>query len=605
MLARPDLNDGIMSTIPAASPSVVASSSSRAPLRAISPPTLKQVRRRKSSFVLRGDSSDDCPSSHDSIFEAYCFSVANSEESSHKPDLDSVSMQNQVTSSAENEPSRIDENHKQLNAPAATLSVLDVEFRYGRGTILDTITEQKSSNTMRTLAHTKSADDFPKGPFLNHCDSFEIAKSPRRKLSFSVDDLALIQQNYHEACAMIERETRKPLPVHEIYAQPKFPIDPPVQRPATPPGMPSWTAAQNLPRPARVPNNTSGTPNRLQRFLNLAASGSTSRSRIPTRSVSAPLPSRIAPRFRPPRSVYGPIDRHPFATAPIAKVVQIPSSEPISASASSGIRVDTRLPKLTSKRKLGKRVRFTPSATARDSEMISLRTAITTTSASAMHPLAPVHITPYSAYAAPDPFCPHRKGQRLALKLLRNSLNQDNTVGTIDEYLPLTDQSPTCSSSTLALPVPTPILSPTDSTTLPSTRQVSSSTTHSTYFDSQPSRATSFSSTAHLMTGARGSSSPTPSSISRNYIGTASVKAPWCWKCSLEKGVNKIDHWWMQSAGCLCGSCFGDNVDDESNIYQNSGGAHNSQRGPNGEVFGQEIAGPRRIVLGQTPAPTF
>ncbi|KAE9365890.1 hypothetical protein N431DRAFT_495713 [Stipitochalara longipes BDJ] len=568
-----------MSTTAAAQPDGLASSSSRTPLKTISPPIQKQVRRRKSSFVLRGDSSEDCPSSHDSIFEAYCFSAANSEESGHKIDSNSTSPQQHGSSGGANEHSRVDENHKQLIAPAGTLSVPDVEFRYGWGTILETITEQKSSNTMRTLAGTRSADDSPKFPFLKHCDSFEVSKSPRRKQSFSVNDLNLAQQNYHEACAMIERETRKPLPVHEIYAQPKDPIHPPICRPPTPPGMPSWTAAQNVPRSARGSNNTSGTQNRLQRIFNLPASGSSSPSHIPTRSVSAPLPNRIAPRFRPPRSVYGPIDRHPFATAPIAKVIQMSPSEPIPALTSSGIRIETRLPKLTGKRKLGKRVRFTPSATARDSEMVSLQTAITTTSSAAMHPLAPVHITSDVAHAIPTPFCPHRKGRQSALKLLRNSINYDSTTAPLGEYLLLSDQSPPRSSSTLALQRLTPILLSTDSTLLPTPRQASSSTAHSTLFDSQQlSRATSFSSAAHLMTGAHGSPSPTPSSLSRNDLSATSAKTPWCWKCSIEKGVHKIDYWWMQSAGCMCMLCFGVDADDDMSIYRSSSGAHDSHR---------------------------
>ena len=575
MLARPELYDSIMSTAPALQPDALASSSSRTPLRAISPPTQKQVRRRKSSFVLRGDSSEECPSSHDSIFEAYCFSIANSEESSHKLDSIPVSTLEQDNPGGKNEPSRIDENHKQLIAPADTLSVPDVEFRYGWGTILDTITEQKSSNTMRTLARTRSADDFPKVPFLNHCDSFEVTKSPRRKLSFSVDDLAMIQQNYHEACAMIERETRKPLPVHEIYAQPKDPIHPPVYRPPTPPGMPSWTAAQKLPRPTRGSNNAPSTQNLLQRIFNLPSSRSSPASRIPTRTVSAPLPSRIAPRFRPPRSVYGAIDRHPFATAPIAKVAQMPP-DPLPVARPSGIQIETRLPKPTGKRKLGKRVRFTPSATARDSEMVSLQTAITTTSASAMHPLAPVQLTPGVANAVQTPTCPHRKGRRLALKLLKNSLNPDSTTAPVDEYLPLSDQSPPRSTSSLALPLPTPILSPTISTLLPSSRQASTNTAESTVLDSHLSRATSFSSTAHLMTGARGSASPIPDSFGQSGNDTLSTKVHWCWKCTMEKGVNKIDHWWTQSAGCMCMLCFVVNVDDDMSIYQSSGGALNS-----------------------------
>lgn len=550
-----------MSTNPAVQPNGMERSSPRTPLRAISPPTQKQVRRRKSSSVLRGDSSEDCPSPHDSIFEAYCFSAGNCEGSSHKIELVSISQHNP---GAANSPASIDENSRQLIAPADTLSVADVEFRYGRGTVLETITEQKSSNTMRTLARARSADDIPKVPFLNHCDSFEVAKSPRRKQSFSVDDLALIQRNYHEACAMIERETRKPLPVHEIYAQPKNPIHPPVYRPPTPPGMPSWTAAQTLPRPTRGSNNAPGVQNRLQRFLNLPASGITFSSRVPQRTVSAPLPSRIAPRFRPPRSAYGLIDRHPFVTAPVAKALQIPPSVPPTAAASSGIQIGTRLPKPTGKRKLDKRVRFTPSATARDSEIVSLQTAIMTTSASAMHPLAPVQVTSDVAHGLPNIRCPHRKGRREALRILRNSLNHDSTAPSCTEYLPLSDQSPPRSTPSLVPQASTPVLSPVYPASLPPSRHASLTTVDTGILNSQSSRATSFSSTAHLLGGAHGSPSPTPSSSNLNgVVSRALPKEPWCWKCGIEKGINKIDHWWMQSASCMCITCFGVGIDDE------------------------------------------
>jgi hypothetical protein len=587
-----------MSTNPAARPGDSGTTSLRTPLRAISPPTQKQV-RRKSSFILRGDSSEDYPSPHESIFEAYFVSAANSEESNHKIELVSIAQHNP---GAENEPAGTAENSRQLTGPAGTLPIADVEFRYGRGTVLDTIAEQKSSNTMRTLARAKSADGFPKIPFLNHCDSFEVAKSPRRKQSFSVDDLALIQRNYHEACAMIERETRKPLPVHEIYAQPKNPIHAPVYRPPTPPGMPSWTAAQNLPRQTGGSNNTPGVQNRLQRFLNLPASGITFSSRVPTRTVSTPLPSQVAPRFRPPRSAYGPIDRHPFVTAPVAKANQMPPSVPPTSSSSSGIQIGTRLPKPTGKRKLGKRVRFTPSATARDSEMASLQTAIMTTSSSAMHPLAPVQVSPDIAHSLPTPRCPHRKGRREVVKMLRNSLNRDNTVPPSNEYLTLSDQSPPRSSSTLFPQTSTPILSPTYPLSLPSSRQASLNTADTPFSDSQTSRTTSFSSTAQLLARIGRSSSPTPSSLNPTSPGsTTSTKETWCWKCSVEKGIKKIDHWWMQSASCMCTVCFGVDVDDDMSLHHSAGAAHASRHLVPGGLPGQEIVGPRRVVLEHTP----
>jgi hypothetical protein len=131
-----------MSTDPSARPEDRGKSSSRSPLRMISPSMPKQV-RHKSSFILRGDSSEDFPSPHDSIFEAYSFSTANSDEGSHKVELGSISQHRQGVSGV----AVTDENTTQLTAPDHTLSVGDIEFRYGRGTILGTITEQRNTCT--------------------------------------------------------------------------------------------------------------------------------------------------------------------------------------------------------------------------------------------------------------------------------------------------------------------------------------------------------------------------------------------------------------------------------------------------------------------------
>ena len=584
-----------MSTDPSSRPEDRGKYSLRSPLRMMSPSMPKQV-RRKSSFILRGDSSEDFPSPHDSIFEAYSFSAANSDEGSHKVELVSIS---QHSPGAMNGVAVTDENATQLPVTDHKLSVGDTEFRYGRGTILGTITEQKSSNTIRTLAHTRSADNLPTVLFLNHCDSFELAKSPRRKQSFSVDDLASIQRNYHEACAMIERETHKPLPVHEIYAQPKTPVHPPVHRPPTPPGMPSWTAAQSLPRQVRGPNNGSGVQNRLQRLLHLPASGITISSRVPSRSISTPLPNRIAPRFRPPRSVYGPIDRHPFLNAPIAKVGEVLPSAPLvppACASSSGTQTGTRLPKPTGKRKLEKRVRFTPSATARDSEMISLQTAMMTTSTSALHPLDTVQISPDVTDGPPTLRCPHRKGRREALRFLHDerNLNHEAVVLPSNEFLLLTNQSPPQTQAS------TPIVLLAEPASLPSSRHTSLTAADSACFDLQPTRATSYSSMAHLIPRVPISSSPIPSSLNPNGLHNATLpKESWCWKCSVEKGMNKIDHWWMQSSSFFCLICFGIDVDDDMNLSRDVG--HISHHGRPGGLFRHETVGPRRVVLEQTP----
>jgi hypothetical protein len=594
-----------MSTNPAARLDGMGNSPLRVPLGpgAVSPtpPMQKQV-RRKHSFVLCGDSSEELPSPHESIFEACYFSAANSEESSHKIEL--ISLPKQESPGATNDSAGNDENSRQLTTPANPYSVDDIEFRYGRGTVLETITEQKSCNTMREIARTKSADDIPKFPFLSHRDNFVLAKTPRRKHSFSVDDLALIKQNYHEACAMIEREICKPLLVHEIYAQPKDPIHPPVYRPPTPPGMPSWTASQNLPPRVRDPDNQPAVQNRFQRFLHLPASGIALSSRVPsanlTRSVSAPLPARIAPRFRPPKSAYGPIDRHPFLNAPVAKVVEIPPSVSPTARTSGSAQTGSRLPKSPGKRKLGQRVRFTPSATARDSEMMSLQTAIVSTSATAVHPLPPVEATPITKHSLPAlPRCPHRKGRRETLKGLKNSLNHDGSSPQSNEYLLLPDQSPPCRGSTSRCS------SPINSSTLNSSRNNSFNPADSSILDSQPSHTTSFSSTTHLMTGALRSISPISTSESfqtREPKNMISPEEPWCWKCNLEKAFAKVDRLWTQSAGCVCIVCCGFDIDDDMSASRGNGATRSTHYNVPGGMFGQELIGPRRVISEETPA---
>src|SRR6187402_549929 len=206
-------------------PEQFGSSPERSPLRQrivtpTSTPSQKRI-RRKGSFVRQPDSSEDYPSPHDSIFEALCLSATNSEESSHKIELVDILH---IPAGRGN-----DENHRESSASNPNPES-NSQFKYGRGTVLDTITEQRSFATIRT-GRTKSADNSPNVSRLGHCDSFVFAKGPRRKLSFSVDDVEVIKRNYHEACALIERETKPTLFVPEIYAKPRTPLHGPPDRP--------------------------------------------------------------------------------------------------------------------------------------------------------------------------------------------------------------------------------------------------------------------------------------------------------------------------------------------------------------------------------------
>ena len=149
--------------------------------------------RHKSPFIRHIDSSEDCPSPHDSIYEAY--HITNSDESSNQIEQ-SIPMVHLFTT--DTQPA----NNENLQSPP------DAEFRYGRGTVLDTITEKNSTGTIRSLAYPRSADNVHNIPFLAHRDSYVVTKRPRRKQAFSMDDIQLIKKSYHEVC-------------HEIYASPK------------------------------------------------------------------------------------------------------------------------------------------------------------------------------------------------------------------------------------------------------------------------------------------------------------------------------------------------------------------------------------------------
>jgi hypothetical protein len=297
--------------------------------------------RRKSSFIGRVDSSEELPSSHESIFVAEYLSSNGSEDSSHRielrPLVGSDPVEGLTISSLVGE---IDVSH------SISPSIGSTFIKYGHGTPLTTIVEQRSLTTLRTadsLTPQKSVSELPaasvKTPLLGHRDSFELPSTatlrvPRRRKSFSADDLVLIKHSYHDACSMIELSTRCLRHVDKVYAEPRTPIIPPLERPSTPPGMPSWTAAQNA--PIQIPSQRQAwsaqrKQSRVQRFLSLQPSVVDLSSRVPvppalqgsvqlaqsrnTRSATSPVPSSIvAPRFRPQRSGHGtgPLEMHPF-----------------------------------------------------------------------------------------------------------------------------------------------------------------------------------------------------------------------------------------------------------------------------------------------------
>ncbi|APA09839.1 predicted protein [Sclerotinia sclerotiorum 1980 UF-70] len=441
--------------------------SARNPLlpRAISPQQAQSKNiRRKGSFIRPIDSSEESPlSSNNSIFEAFLFSNSNSEDSVYKSDTLSSSKQPICQNSPPN-----NENLRQTSISIRPEIIPTTEFLYGHGTVLDTITEQKSYGTMRSITRTKSADDIStirsigraksaddlsNTPLLGHRDSFILAKNrPRRQQSFSLDDIWSIKDSYHDACAMIDQVARRRLSIHEVYAKPKEPLIAPPVRPDTPPGCPSWTEAQRPgPRQHLIPHHT-----RLQRLLRMPSSGLTlsptpSRSFFTGRVVSAPGLTRLPPRFRVPKSVYSAIETHPFSTAPVHKIDSEPPIEAprlIPAPASSEYPRTSSIPSAApiiapvskSKGKArSKLVRFTASATARDSEMINLQHAMEATSSTALHPLVG---DPWSNHPVPFPklSCPHRKGKQQAINDLNRRFN--SPINAYDDpssslYLPL------------------------------------------------------------------------------------------------------------------------------------------------------------------------
>ncbi|KAF7953884.1 uncharacterized protein EAE97_001283 [Botrytis byssoidea] len=423
--------------------------------------------RRKGSFIRAiPDSSEDSPPSTDnSIFEAFLFSKSNSEDSVHNK---SDTLPRSKQAACEISPSN-DENMKQTSISTKPESTM-TEFLYGHGTVLDTITEQKSYGTMRSITRTKSADDISTirsvartksadgistSPLLGHRDSFTIAKNrPRHKQSFSLDDIWCIKDSYHDACAMTDQAARRRLSIREVYAKPKEPLLAPPERPDTPPGCPSWTEAQRPgPRQHLIPHHT-----RLQRLLRMPSSGLTlsptpARSFFTGRVVSAPGLTRLPPRFRAPRSVYSAIDTHPFSNAPVHKIDPEPPIEaprPIVAPILSHHPRTSSLPSaapLTSANQTtkgkgkakSKFVRFTPSATARDSEMFNLQHAIEATSSTALHPLVD-HSSNFNSMPLNTPRCPHRKGRRQAMDEVNRTFNSPidtYQVPRSNQYLPL------------------------------------------------------------------------------------------------------------------------------------------------------------------------
>lgn len=523
------------------------------PKRNTSPRTPPKQIRRKGSFVRRVDSSEESPSPHGSIFEAYYQSATNSDESGH-PDtllIKAFPVPGQPAPSPEARENN--ENAKMRPASTNTFDAHEGPFLYGRGTVLETITERNSLGSIRILTRSKSADDLTTFPFLGLQDSFILTKNPQHKKSLSLDDLDLFKDPYHQVITSIEHATEKPLAIHEIYAQPKAPIQEPPHRPETPPGIPSWTEHQLHASQRRPVRRTHA---RLRHFFSIRGSRAEPRQATVAagnRSVSAPegRAPRIG-RFRPPRSVYGRLDQHPFNRAPTAVVDPFPRL--------------SILPQPTSKRKS---VRFTPSATARDSEIVSSPAGneLTTSSSIAQtEAISPTRSQP-SQPNTPEKQrqCPHRIGRRKGFLRLKHS---NSTITGVD-FQSILSNPLTRAESMASLPhLPPP--SPSHLTSSTSSRHRDTNWDARTVDTEVISNAFSNSSTTHLMTGAliAPSSSPTPESQRSSHLNNGATPAHLtentrCWKCTLTTTREKLDKIRKGSASCLWFVCCGFEADED------------------------------------------
>jgi len=273
------------------------------------------------------------PSLHGSIYEAYHVSNTNSEETANDSNLESwltatvhglsrappkVGHTIQDVIPIEAHPGV--ENKLPLLPPSETFAVDDINFRYGKGTMLSTITEKKSTGTMVTI--DLKASSLP-------------SKNPRRKKSFSTGDVPPIGVSYQEVLAMIENQTK---PIKEIYAEPKSPLTGPPIRASTPPGVPSWDQHQRS--GTHNIRAQASRPNLLQRLF----AGPPSIQLVSSRNAteSTPRTDPAMSRFRPPRSAYGPMSQHPFHRAPVEKPSAVSNHALCTASIAPPIGSGTR-----------------------------------------------------------------------------------------------------------------------------------------------------------------------------------------------------------------------------------------------------------------------
>jgi hypothetical protein len=583
----------------------IAASPSRAPLlqrtnsrSSLSTPT--KIVRRKRSFVRKVDSSEELPSPNGSIFEAFYISNTNSDDSSFPPDSEPTAPSKDKSSLSITEGSSVIAQSKHSTPSYA---VDDIEFRYGRGTVLETITEQKSSSTMYSLFRPKSADNNCGGHSLGHLNSLFLSPKMRSRQSFSLDDLGMVNEYYHEACASIAARVQKAVPIPAIYAEPKVPLQAPLERPSTPPGVPSWTQSQNSSTRCgtRELSQISSNPNFFRRAFGrehsrtVLAIGNCSNEQG-CRSASAPS-ERRAPTFRPPRSAYGQMEQHPFNNVSVSKIARpsriIKPKTPTTNEPATSRLVDNKTQKTMQK------VRLTPSAAAgRVSTDLNLQSTAMTSNSRILQPLgqfqplAPMLPIPrHNLATRAERLCPHNKHGEVAplvmlcpqtplpthggASYIAHPSGADPQLNSISSPL---DPDPSLSMATFRNDAF--ILSPESPSRMGPYQPSSFNSPTMMAMDIDglgTSRSRSISSTTNLMAGAilpgRATSvdllSQSPGSefspfrterISRRSDGIEH----YCWRCKVTKLAGRIDHLAMKSASCFCFICCGYDCDDSS-----------------------------------------
>lgn len=491
--------------------------------------------RRTESFI-RGpvDSSESFPSSQDSIYLAHYSSKSASGESDQQgpPHLSAIGP-----SISEQENAIIGLDTLLENNP----------IRYGYGTVLTTITEQKSCTTMRSSMKTRSIDGLSAAAVSllsrSSQDSKDLLKNKaRRKQSFSLDDLAFIKASYHEACRNIVEctgvDSPDPGSIHEVYASPRRPDFAPPARPSTPPGMPSWNSAQvSRPRASSLSTAPAIATNRLSRWLlRDNTEQSTHSTRIPviatgarSQRTNSNMPAYRAPRFRGVRSAYGTLDGHPFNHAPVATSDAVTGNYCTGTKASIGVGNE-----LAARPAIGvspsqlrsSRIPLPQGHTSRHSRLQSQRVHISPSAhgdaidSRTMQNVLATNATD-DRTTTPDGLeylCPHKRAKAIVAARARN-LNVPGSSPPSNRYHPLGVSSSPFRSSNGAI-----------------------------VNNQQPP-------TPKAVGCLPGACIPFPS---RSELEEREYK---CWRCHLSTSFSELNHLWGHSIGVLCITC--DGYDDE------------------------------------------